>query len=62
MTTIRRAKVPFEIHHDDMERSDLDEDLEKIEDSRGEGDEDDREDDYSEESDDSDDIVDAAVQ
>ena len=63
MATIRpRAKVPFEIHHDEMERDELDEDLETIEESRAEGDEDDREDEYSEESDDSDDVVDAAVQ
>jgi cell division control protein 7 len=62
MATIRpRAKVPFEIHHDSMERDELDEDLETIEESRAEGD-DDQEDDYSEKSDESDDVVDAAVQ
>jgi cell division control protein 7 len=63
MATIRPpAKVPFEIHHDEMERDELDEDLETIEESRAEGDEDDQEDEYSEESDDGDDVVDAAVQ
>jgi hypothetical protein len=45
-----------------MERDELDEDLETIEESRAEGDEDDQEDEYSEESDDSDDVVDASVQ
>ena len=56
------AKVPFEIHHDELERDELDEDVETIEESRAEGDDDDQEDAYSEESDDSDDVVEAAVQ
>jgi cell division control protein 7 len=63
MATIRpRAKEPFEIHHDAMEGSELEEALETIEESRQEGDEHDQEDEYSEESDDSDDVVDEAVQ
>lgn len=57
-----RSKVPFEIHHDDMARDELDEDVETVDESRAEGDEDDQEEEYSEGSDYSDDVVEGAVQ